>query len=82
MCSESLSVISVRDCSGLQSGHHEKKIMGLTRVPYDLRFSAVVRWLPVVFIGFPTLFKALVSYKPDLKAVAWLYVSVRISTTL
>ena len=30
-------------------------------------------WFSLVFLGFPDRFKALVSYKPDLMAVAWLY---------
>ena len=49
----------------IQSGHRDKNIPGLTRVPYDLRFS-------LVFVGFPDPFKALVSYRPVLMAVAWL----------
>ena len=50
----------------VQPGHRDKNIPGLTRVPYDLRLS-------LVFVGSPTPFKALVSYRPVLMAVAWLY---------
>ena len=54
----------------LQSGHRDKNILGLTRVPYDLRFFLVFFVFSLVVLGFPDPFKALVSYKPDLMAVA------------
>ena len=37
----------------LQSGHRDKNIPGLTRVPYDLRFSLVFVGFPVFVFGFP-----------------------------
>ena len=52
--------------SWLQSGRHTKNMPGLTMVPHFLKFS-------LCFLGFPSPFEALASYKLDLMAVAWLY---------
>ena len=51
---------------GIQSGLRDKTILGLTRVPYDLG----ARWRSFIFRGDPGPFQALVSYLPDLMAVA------------
>ena len=52
----------------IQSDRRDKHIPGLARVPYDLRF-------PLVFLFFHRPFRGLVSYKPILMAVVWLYIS-------
>ena len=47
----------------VQPEHQHKTVPGLTRAPYDLRFSLVVLgflWFYLVSVGFPKPLKALV----------------------